>query len=111
MPAKPLLGYIGAIALCFGVFLPFMNVPGHGPLTYYASNVGDGKFALALGAIALIFVLLRRYRLLWYPALCAAGIVGFSIYRFTTFRGQSLNDLSGDLEGNPFGPIAEAMAS
>lgn len=106
---KFLLGLMGSIALCIGVFAPLVSMPIVGTQNYFANGEGDGTIVLGLAIISFVLILAKRYHALWLTGLGSLGMISFTFIRFRNVIGEMKSDMRSDLQGNPFAGMAEAM--
>jgi hypothetical protein len=106
---KFLLGLIGSIALCIGVFAPLVSMPIVGAQNYFANGQGDGTMVLGLAIISLLLVFTKRYRGLWLTGLGSLAMILFTFISFQNVVSDMKSEMRADLEGNPFAGMAEAM--
>ena len=96
---RQMLGLAGAALLIIGTFLPLVTMPIVGSLNYFLNGKGDGIYVVGYGLLAILFTLIKRYKLLWIPALLAIAQLTFALINFN----QKLADATAMLEGNIFG--------
>ena len=101
---KQLIGYAGGVLLIFGTFLPIVSLPIVGSVNYFMNGKGDGIFIIGYAVLAIIFVALKRYKLLWIPAILAIGQLTYALITFS----QKISETASSLNGNIFG---QAIAS
>jgi hypothetical protein len=106
---KFLLGLLGSIALCIGVFAPLISMPIVGTQNYFANGQGDGTIVLGLAVISFVLVFLNRYRALWLTGLGTLAMIAFTFVRIQSVIGDMKSNMRSDLQGNPFAGMAEAM--
>ena len=68
-----LLGIIGSIALCIGVFMPIVSTPIGRSLNYFQNGKGDGTMVLLLAVISFFLALTKGYQWLWLTGLGSFG--------------------------------------
>ena len=109
---KQLLGLIGSAVLFVGVFAPIVSVPIMGNINYFNNGKGDGVIVLVLAVISLIFVLLKKFKGLWFTGLGSIGIMVFTFVNFQISLANTRTQMETELVGNPFRGIADiAMQS
>jgi hypothetical protein len=96
---RQLFGYVGAALLISGTFLPLVSLPIVGSINYFLNGKGDGVFVIGYGVLAIIFTAIKRYKLLWIPALLAVAQLTYALINFN----QKLAEASSMLENNIFG--------
>lgn len=106
---KFLLGLMGSISLCIGVFAPLVSMPIVGTQNYFANGEGDGTIVLGLAVISFVLIFLKRYRALWLTGLGTLAMITFTFVRFQIVIGDMKSNMRSDLQGNPFAGMAEAM--
>ena len=96
---KQLIGYVGGVLLIFGTFLPIVSLPIVGSVNYFMNGKGDGIFVIGYAVLAIIFVALKRYTLLWIPAILSFGQLTYALITFS----QKISEAESSLNGNIFG--------
>ena len=89
---RQLFGLVGSGLLILGTFLPLVSVPIIGSINYFANGQGDGVFIIGFGALAIVFTLIKRYKLLWIPAILSIAQL---IYALITFAQKMSGGSSG----------------
>jgi len=107
MKTKQLLGLVGSISLCIGVFLPILSVPIMGQKDYFQNGEGDGVIVLILGVVSLVFVLANIYKPLLLTGAGSIAILSFSFISILDNLSQKKVELDSKLEGNPFRGLAD----
>ncbi|HGJ65078.1 TPA: hypothetical protein ENS27_06780 [bacterium] len=75
MTGKQLLGIIGAILLIAGLFLPLVKIPLLGSISFYENNQAEAIVIIALSAISIVFILAKRYSLLWFSNIAIMALM------------------------------------
>jgi hypothetical protein len=105
------IAFAGAALLLLGLFTPIVTLPVVGSVNLFAN--GRSMVAIALVATAGLSIWLahkeRTSAIIW-PALAAAGILLYSFGRLQYAINQMDESLN-DLQGNPFGGLAQAAMS
>ena len=96
---RALFGFAGVALLAFGTFSPLVSLPIVGSMNYFLNGKGDGVFILGYAALALLFTAIKKYKLLWIPAILAIGQLSYALMTFS----QKLSEAADSLEGNIFG--------
>lgn len=109
---KPqLIGFGGGILLLLGIFLPIVSMPIVGSVSIFSSGRVDGYILLGLTIVSLFFVFQNTLRLLKFTSVISLLMVLISFVYVVLKVNNLKGDLAKDLEGNPFGGLAQAMAS
>jgi hypothetical protein len=88
---RQLLGLIGSGLLILGTFLPLISVPILGSINYFANGNGDGTLIIGYSVLAIIFTLIKRFTLLWIPAILSLGQLTYALITFS----QKMSEASG----------------
>jgi energy-converting hydrogenase Eha subunit E len=96
---RQMFGLAGAALLIIGTFLPLVTMPIVGSLNYFLNGKGDGIYVVGYGGLAILFTLIKRYKLLWIPALLAIAQLTYALINFN----QKLSEAAAMLENNIFG--------
>ena len=88
---RQLFGLLGSGLLILGTFVPLISVPLLGTMNYFANGKGDGIFIIGYSALALLFTVLKRYKLLWIPAILSIAQLAYALITFT----QKMSEASG----------------
>jgi len=83
MNSRQVLGLLGSILLCIGVFAPIitipiikpMSLPSVGTLNLLGDGNGDGTIILVLAGISVLFTLVKKFKWLWLTGLCSAAVI------------------------------------
>jgi hypothetical protein len=112
MNTKQLLGLLGSIILCIGVFTPIVSVPMMGDMNYFQNGEGDGSIILILAAISLALVLAKKYSGLWFTGFGSMAVMAFTFINFQLRIADMKAQMEKELAGNPFRGLADlAMQS
>ena len=103
------LGFIGAALLVVGVFMPIVSFPLFGSINYFQNGHGDGAIVMCFALLALLFVVRGSHRLLWIPGSGSLAMLAFTFSLLQVKLSEMKAHLSGELAGNPFRGIADAM--
>ncbi|HND78707.1 MAG TPA: hypothetical protein PLN79_15585, partial [bacterium] len=76
---KQLVGLIGSLVLFLGVFMPIVSVPMVGNMNYFQNGEGDGIVILVLAIISVVFIFLKKYKVLWGTSLISLGLLLFTL--------------------------------
>ena len=76
METKQIIGLLGSIVLFIGIFVPLVNIPIIGNITYFLNGEEDSIFILVMVIISFIAVIAR-------------GFVGNGYFLFKLMRGQN----------------------
>jgi hypothetical protein len=96
---RQLFGLIGAGLLILGTFLPLVSLPIVGSMNYFLNGKGDGVYVIGYGALASVFALIKKYKLLYIPAALAIAQLSYALINFN----QKLSEASAMLQNNIFG--------
>ena len=96
---RQMFGLAGAVLLIIGTFFPLVTLPIVGSLNYFSNGTGDGIFVIGYGALAILFTVIKRYKLLWIPALLAIAQLTYALINFN----QKLSEAKALLQDNIFG--------
>jgi hypothetical protein len=88
---RQLFGLIGSGLLILGTFLPLVSVPLVGSLTYFANGKGDGVFIIGFSVLAIVFTLIKKFKLLWIPAILSLAQLTYALITFS----QKMSETSG----------------
>lgn len=88
---RQLFGLIGSGLLILGTFLPLVSVPLIGSINYFANGKGDGTFIIGYSVLAIVLTLIKRYKLLWIPAILSLGQLSYALFTFA----QKMSEASG----------------
>jgi len=75
MEKKQILGVIGLILLIVGLFLPIIKIPINDNINFYGNNRAEAMVIAALSVLSLIFILIKRYSLLWIPVIAIIAVM------------------------------------
>lgn len=110
-PVHALLGYGGASVLALGVFAPIVRLPIVGTMNYFHNGEGDGAILLALAAVSVLAVALRRWFVLYGTGGGSLMLLGYALFNWHRKMSAAKAEFSADMAGNPFAGIGEAMFS
>ena len=79
---RHLFGLVGSGLLILGTFLPLVSAPLIGSINYFSNGKGDGVFIIGYSVLAIIFTLIKRYKLLWIPAILSLGQLTYALITF-----------------------------
>ena len=92
---RQIFGLVGSGLLILGTFLPLASVPIVGSINYFKNGQGDGVFIIGFGTLAIVFTLIKRYKLLWIPAILSIALL---IYVAQEMSGSSSGIFSISME-------------
>jgi len=79
MESKQLLGIIGAILLIAGLFMPLVKISLVGDIgfsvNFYKYNQDVAIVIIALCVISIVFILVKRYSLLWFSSIAIIALM------------------------------------
>ncbi len=84
---KSMLGWTGSIALLVSVFAPIVSVPLQGEVRYFDIGKAEGVLVVVLTITAFVFVLSRKFGLLWVPGI---GSLGYSLIAYDHYRSLTI---------------------
>ncbi|MCJ7545331.1 MAG: hypothetical protein MUP30_00685 [Deltaproteobacteria bacterium] len=102
-----LLGLIGSILLCVGVFMPILSLPFVGAVNYFNNGKGDGVIILILAAFSLFLSLYKKLKALWLTGLASLGVLLYTFIGILVTLSQAQADINRDLADNPFKGLAD----
>lgn len=109
---KQLVGLIGSLVLFLGVFMPIVSVPMVGNMNYFQNGEGDGIVILVLAIISVVFIFLKKYKVLWGTSLISLGLLLFTLINIHVNISNAKAKMESELAGNPFRGLADmAMQS
>lgn len=100
-------GTAGAALLAIGVFCPVISAPIVGDVNLFKNGEGDGVLILAVAFLSILFILMKKMKLLWYSAGASLIMIGFTFYQFRVRLTELSRDMATDLAGNPFRGFAD----
>lgn len=110
--ANLVLALTGSGLLFLGVFLPILQLPFAGSVTYFNNGKGDGVVIAVLAGAGILLALARRYRIILVTGSVATGLVLVDLVNVMNRIDNMKQDLGRDLDGNPFrGLVDVATAS
>ncbi len=102
-----LLGLVGSVALCVGVFAPLLSAPIVGSQNLFANSQEMGGIVLLTGVASLGVVLVKKYEALWLTGL---GGLAMTVLAFLNFYKEK-KQIKLDSQDDPyFAEAASAMA-
>ena len=107
MGMKQILGLIGSIVLFIGVFMPIVSIPIMGNMNYFQNGKGDGTIILVLAIISFIFVLIKKFKGLWFTGLGSMAVMVFTFINFQIKMSDIKAQMETELAGNPFRGLAD----
>lgn len=108
---QQLIGFLGALLLLIGVFLPVLSVPIVGSISLLNNGKSDGLIVCALAILSFILIFFNQLRLLWLTGGLSFVLISYDLYMFTNKISQTKAEVAEKLQGNPFGGFADAMMS
>lgn len=108
---QQILGFNGGVFLLLGVFLPVVSMPIVGTISIFSTGRIEGYALLALAVINLILVFKNKIQFLKVTSILSFLIVLIGFLYLVLRLYQVKADISSELKDNPFGGLAEAMAS
>jgi len=81
MSNKQIIGIIGVVFLIAGIFLPLVKVSIIGNLNFYEKNQTESIIIIALAVLSLIFILVKRYILLWFSSIAIIVVMATASIR------------------------------
>ncbi len=108
---KQLIGFFGAFLLLIGVFLPVLSAPMIGAISLLNNGKGDGVVICGLAILSFVIIALKRFKLLWLTGGISFLLLSYDLYSITSKISKTKAEVNSQLQGNPFGGLAEAMMS
>jgi len=108
---QQLIGFLGALVLLIGVFLPILSAPILGSISLLNNGKSDGLIVCALTILSFILIFFNQLRLLWLTGGLSFVLISFDLYMVTNKISQTKAEVAEKLQGNPFGGFADAMMS
>ena len=102
-----LIGLVGSIALCIGVFSPLLSAPIVGSQNLFANSQEVGGIVLLLGVTSLGAVFLKKYEALWLTGL---GGLAMTVRAFLQFQYEKEQMKTGDQDDPFLAEVGRAMA-
>ena len=102
-------GWIGAIMLAIGTLVPLYRVPVFGSINYFNNGKGDGLLVLGLAIIAMLLMIKKSYRGVFFIGLGSLLLIGTTLFRVITVTADAKDQMKKDLAGNPFAGLAEGF--
>lgn len=103
-----ILGILGAALIVLGAFTPIFSVPIVGSVSFFKNGSEEGYALIGCTIAAIVFLLKKRYTLLWSAALGASGLVALVFTNFQLQMHKVQSSLNADLAGNSFRGLADA---
>jgi hypothetical protein len=75
-----LIGFIGSVLLIISIFMPVVNKPFGGDMSFIAKWSGAGVMLLLIGFISGIVTFFGKVKLLWLPAILASIILFYHLF-------------------------------
>jgi len=91
-----LLGLVGSISLCIGVFAPLLSIPIVGSQNLFANSQEAGGIVLLIGVASLGVVLVKKYEALWLTGLGGLAMTILTFLKFHSENGQVKTDVKDD---------------
>ncbi|MHC4846612.1 MAG: hypothetical protein ACYTCU_10690 [Planctomycetota bacterium] len=91
MSTKQKVGLAGALMLFVGVFLPYVNDPGGGSVSYWAKGGGGGTAIAGFALLSAFLVFVNKSIALWYTGLATLVLLTYSFVEYQFAREDSLN--------------------
>jgi len=107
MTTRQILGIVGSGLFFLGVFCPIYKLPIIGTGSYLGSEMG--WIYMLIAGLCLLFVLLKKYWVLWVTGGIGLGFILISMHRFNAVIENAKAELARDLAGNLFGGFATAL--
>ncbi|MDQ3191214.1 MAG: hypothetical protein M3Q58_06450 [Bacteroidota bacterium] len=79
---KIILVVTGALMLIGGIFSPVVKIPFLGESTYLDQRKTEAYVMVLLGLLSIGFMIMKKYRWLWIPAVASFLILLFNYYEF-----------------------------
>ncbi|MBC69752.1 MULTISPECIES: hypothetical protein [Acinetobacter] len=108
---QQLIGFLGALVLLIGVFLPILSAPILGSISLLNNGKSDGLIVCALAILSFILIFFNQLRLLWLTGGLSFVLISIDLYMVTNKISQTKAEVTEKLQGNPFGGFADAMMS
>lgn len=108
---RHLAGILGCIILAIGVFMPLVQLPFVGSVTYIANSKVDGVIILLLAAASAFFVLKKQYKPLYYTSMGSFLLIGLTFVNFQNKIAEFHRMLDGQIKENSVNGIADATAA
>ena len=111
MKTNQTLSIIGAALLLIGCFLPLINAPIFGSLSYVLNGMGDGIFVALLAVVGLVLAFCNRTVSASITGWLSLGIMGFTLFNLTSRMSAIRTQMTHDLADNPFRGLAEGFTN
>ena len=103
------LSFIGAGLLGLSVFLPIISLPIVGSITLIGGSTGWGMVILMLAGAAGALAYMGHTKHVIWPGAAAAALLLYGLVRYQMMKSEMRSGLETEMEGNPFGGLAEAF--
>ena len=112
MTKKQTFALLGSLILFVGVFMPIISMPMIGNMNYFQNGKGDGVIIILLAFLSIIFSFSNKNKGLWFTGIGSLIVLLFTFINFQMKLSELKSQMAIELEGNPFGGIADlAMQS
>jgi hypothetical protein len=93
MKNNEIIGYMGCLMLCIGVFMPFVSIPIIGDINYFKNGEGDGIFILAFSIISFVFILNNKCKWLWLTGIGSSGLLLYTFFLMRTEMAETKQEM------------------
>lgn len=100
---------VSALVLALGCFMPLMSVPIVGSISATQLRFSDGYILLALAACAVWLAHMGKFKQVRWPGWAALVLVVVNFVVVLVRVQQMKGQVRADLQGNPFGGMAELL--
>ncbi len=104
---KQKVGLIGSAMLFLGVFTPIVHLPIVGDLNYFRNGQGDGVIVLLLAIASSIFILLKKYKIVWITGLTTLGVIFWTFINLQGKITSATEEMRNQLAGNPLAGLGD----
>lgn len=112
MTKKQTFALLGSLILFVGVFMPIISMPMIGNMNYFQNGKGDGVIIILLAFLSIIFSFSNKNKGLWFTGIGSLIVLLFTFINFQMKLSELKSQMAIELEGNPFGGLADlAMQS
>ncbi len=108
--SKEKIGFAGIGIMAIGVFLPFVNAPVIGSVTYFGNGEADGIMLLVAAAASLVAILINKMKWLWMTGGWALFTFVLSAYFFQSKMHEIRGSVGVKLAGNPVKQFVDALS-
>jgi hypothetical protein len=105
MSTKQKVGLIGAVVLGVGVFMPYVNDPGGGTVSYWANGGGSGTAIVGFALLSAFLVFVNKSIALWYTGLATLALLTYSFVEYQFAHEDSLNEAEASASGVVLGDL------